>query len=142
MINQKIDEGPDARGKMFMASKDRMDQLFIIRVPFWQDFDQCSGLDIGLNMEPAQPRHAKSRKAEAAHGRAAVALEIARYDPAETFASIGIDERPFIHRDGKVEPQAIVTVQFIRMTGQAACGDVFRRCDDGAAAFDQFACFQ
>ena len=59
MIDQKIDEGPDARGKMFMPGKDRMDQLFVIRVPVGQDFNQCSGLQIALNMKPPQPRHAQ-----------------------------------------------------------------------------------
>ncbi len=111
---------------MLMSGKYRMNQLFVIWIPVGQDFNQCSGPQIALNMEPAQPRHAKSRKAKAAHGRAAVALEITRYDPAETFAGIGIDKWPFIHRDREVESQAIVTVQFARMAGQAAFGNIFR----------------
>ena len=126
MIDQKIDKGPDARGKMFMPGKNRMDQLFFIRVPVRQDFNQCSGLEITLDMEPAKPRHAQPRKAKAAHGRAAVTLEISGDRPANPFTGIGVDERPFTHRDRKVKSQAVMINEVVRVAGQAALGNIFR----------------
>ena len=77
VLDQEIDEGPDAGREMFVAGIDGVDELHIVRIIGLQHGHKGSGIDIRLHMELTDTGEAETGQAKAAGGRPIVCFEVA-----------------------------------------------------------------